>query len=50
MAGFMDKMKDNAGDTRSRFEDLKQKEREGNLGEEGKAELGRLRERFSNHE
>lgn len=45
--GMMDNMKDKVMDEgRDKFEDLKQKERDGQLDDKGKAELQKLRNKF----
>lgn len=45
--GMMDDMKDKVMDEdRDKFEDLKQKEQNGQLDDEGRAELDKLRDKF----
>lgn len=44
--GFMDKMKGKADDARSRYEELRSKEKEGTLDDKAKAELEQLRNRM----
>lgn len=44
--GLMDDMQDNMGDMRARFEELKQKEENGTLDDDGRGELQQLRSRL----
>ncbi len=44
--GIMDDMQDNMSDMRARFEELKQREENGTLDDDGRGELQQLRTRL----
>jgi hypothetical protein len=44
--GMMDEMQDNMSDMRTRFEELKMKEQNGDIDDEGRSELQQLRSRL----